>query len=351
MKRRVFRAAPRAHRDRLLVASQTGREMTTSSTQSRLREMAFESDLLPQIVVDLAGTLVAANTPARDRFGIDSGDLGRPVQDLEVSYRPAELRGALNRAITERQAVQIKDVEWTSGSALRYFDIDVTPLIAADGALLGTRASFQDVTQIKALHAELQRSKLELETAYEELQSTNEELETTNEELQSTIEELETTNEELQSTNEELETMNEELQSTNEELQTMNDEMRNRSTDLNSANSFLESVFTSLHSAVVVVDRELTIQVWNTRAADLWGARPEEVQGTHLLSLDIGLPVADLRPPIREVLFGAKEYQEAVLPATNRRGRPIQCRIGITPLRQPDQTIAGAILLMDERSA
>ena len=110
------------------------------------------------------------------------------------------------------------------------------------------------VTALKRLQEELQRSNLELESAYEELQSSNEELETTNEELQSTVEELETTNEELQSTNEELETMNEELQSTNEELQTMNDELRTRSTELNSANSFLESVFASLRYAVVVID-------------------------------------------------------------------------------------------------
>ena len=94
-----------------------------------------------------------------------------------------------------------------------------------DGAAVGARVTFVDITRYKRLQRRLERSKRELETAYEELQSTVEELETTNEELQSTNEELETTNEELQSTNEELETMNEELQSTNEELETINDEL------------------------------------------------------------------------------------------------------------------------------
>ena len=65
--------------------------------------------------------------------------------------------------------------------------------------------------------------------------------------------------------------MNEELQSTNEELQAMNDELRLRGTELNGVNAFVESIFASMVSAVVVLDRELHIKVWNDRAADLWG--------------------------------------------------------------------------------
>jgi two-component system CheB/CheR fusion protein len=232
---------------------------------------------------------------------------------------------------------------------VRHFNVDVAPLLDEHGTPLGARVTFQEVTQLKKLRAQLQQSKQELETAYEELQSTNEELETTNEELQSTIEELETTNEELQSTNEELETMNEELQSTNEELQTMNDELRTRSTDLNSTNSFLEAVFASLRSAVVVLDREFNIQVWNPHAMSLWGLRPEEVYGRSFLALDIGLPVTSLHQPIRHVLSGEQDYDDVVLPATSRTGKPIECHVRVTALRLPDGTLVGAILIMEER--
>ena len=196
----------------------------------------------------------------------------------------------------------------------------------------------------------MSHSKQELETAYEELQSTNEELETTNEELQSTVEELETTNEELQSTNEELETMNEELQSTNEELQTMNDELRNRSTELNSNNAFLEAVFTSLRSAVVVLDRELRVQVWNTGALDLWGLRPDEALGASFFNLDIGLPVGELHQPIREVLSGGAMHRELALPATNRRGKSVRCRVAIAPLLGVDKAVTGTILLIEDEA-
>jgi hypothetical protein len=35
-------------------------------------------------------------------------------------------------------------------------------------------------------------------------------------------------------------------------------------------NAFMEAVFTGLHAGVTVVDRELRVQVWHSRAEDLW---------------------------------------------------------------------------------
>ena len=352
LKRRLFRAVPQpSHRDRLMILAQTGRDFMANHlpAHARLREAAFDSDTVPQLMLDGSGTLVAMNAPARDQFALSSRDVGRPFQDLDLSYRPVELRAAVEQAIGEERTVTIKDVNFSHEGDARYFDVIVVPLRDDDAALLGVRISFQDVSAVRLLQVELQHSKQELETAYEELQSTNEELETTNEELQSTVEELETTNEELQSTNEELETMNEELQSTNEELQTMNDELRTRSTDLNAANSFLESVFASLRAAVVVIDKDFKVLVWNDRASDLWGVRPDEAQGSHFLGLDIGLPVSDLRQPIKAVLADGTEPKEVIVPAVNRRGKAIECKVSLTPLIGVEEQTAGVILLMDER--
>jgi two-component system, chemotaxis family, CheB/CheR fusion protein len=351
LKRRIFKTIPRVnHRDRLLLLAQSGREdiVPPYPNHSRLRDAAFELAADAQIVLDAAGVLVAANAGARRQFNIAEADLGTPLQDLEVSYRPAELRTSIDRARQERREVAQRGVAWEHANGIRFLDVAVTPLFDDGRGLIGVRVSFADVTPLKSLQEELTHSKQELETAYEELQSTNEELETTNEELQSTVEELETTNEELQSTNEELETMNEELQSTNEELQTMNDELRNRSTELNSNNAFLEAVFTSLRSGVVVLDRDLRIQVWNAGALELWGLRAEEAHGVSFFTLDIGLPFAELHQPIRDVLSGAAAHREMTIASTNRRGRAIHCRIAIAPLLGGDKQVRGAILLMDE---
>ena len=191
---------------------------------------------LAQVVVPADGLVALTNRHAETMFGVSTKDIGRPFRDLDLSYRPVELRGFIEQAQVERRPNRVSDVEFVRGPGdVTYLEVQINPLVDADASLLGVALIFIDITAARQLHDDLERANLQRETAYEELQSTNEELETTNEELQSTVEELETTNEELQSTNEELETMNEELQSTNDELQTINDELRERTAELDGA--------------------------------------------------------------------------------------------------------------------
>ena len=69
----------------------------------------------------------------------------------------------------------------------------------------------------------------------------------------------------------------------------------------------------------------------------------------NFLGLDIGLPVNDLRKPIRDILAGASQQAETVLPATSRRGKPLECRVTLAPLRDSADGVEGVILLMEER--
>ena len=102
-------------------------------------------------------------------------------------------------------------------------------------------------------------------------------------------------------------------------------------------------------AAVVVVDKEFKVLVWNDRASDLWGVRPEEARGSHFMSLDIGLPIGDLRPAIKAVLNDGAEQHQLIVPAVNRRGKPFECRLTLTPLMGGQRESAGVILLMEER--
>jgi two-component system CheB/CheR fusion protein len=351
LKYRVFTRAPRVNlRDRLLVMAQAGDNEAVQNLgrHVRLREAAFDSSPVAQLVVDMQGTVVLMNERLRQLFRLDPKDIGRPFQDLELSYRPAELRSIIEKARKEHRPVMVNAVErHLPEDQIQYLDIEVLPLHHNGDQLLGMRISFQDVSRSVRLQSDLQRSNQELETANEELQSAHEELETTNEELQSTNEELETTNEELQSTNEELETMNEELQSTNEELETINGELRQRTTDLDSSNTFLQSILSSLLAGVVVVDRSFAVTIWNHKAEDLWGLHAEEVRGRSLLDLDIGLPVRQLEKPLKDVLDGS-QFSELVLNARNRRGKAIHCHVACTPLHDSNKEGQGVVLLMSE---
>ena len=310
-------------------------------------EAAYDAGVPAQLTVDAEGIVVASNRLARSTFGVGLTQIGRPLRDLEISYRPVELRAPIEQAIAARRPVTIADVEHRLPTGeLAYFDILVSPVERA-GVVLGAMATFVDVTAGRQMRHELERSQRELEVAYEELQSTVEELETTNEELQSTNEELETTNEELHSTNEELETMNEELQSTNEELETVNSELRRRSAELDHANRFLESVLSSLHAGVAVVDSQLVVRAWNTEAYELWGLRHDEVVGSNFLNLDIGMPVSQFRGPIWSVLAGDRAGERQVVRAVNRRGRDIRCAVVITPMKTGEE-VTGAIVTMED---
>jgi two-component system CheB/CheR fusion protein len=349
LKRRVFQKVshPEAYRP-IPRRPQPDREWPDGSLGMVMREVGFESAPIAQLIVDRAGNLTLANMQARQLFDLAQRDVGKPLKDLEISYKPVELRSQIDRAYAERHAISLRDVDWHHPSGeQRVIDVQIAPLVAADGQLVGVGVSFVDVTRYKRLQDAVEHSKRDVEVAYEELQSTVEELETTNEELQSTNEELETTNEELQSTNEELETMNEELQSTNEELETINDELNQRTDELNQTNLFLESILGSLDAGVVVLDAQLRINAWNEGAHELWGLRGDEVQGQHFMNLDIGLPVEKLRTPLRKLLAGERVDQPVTVEATNRRGRPISCRVRLSPLADGDALPRGAILFME----
>jgi two-component system CheB/CheR fusion protein len=348
-RRRVFAKIPRrgarprpTERPELIV----GR---APAPDAAVRDASLDAVPVAQLVVDQDGILTLANLQARAMFGLTQRDVGRPFRDLDVSFRPVELRSRIEQVANERHAVTLREVEWPSGSDLRYVDVQVTPLMATTGEQVGIGVTFTDVTRYRQLQQALQESRREIETAYEELQSTVEELETTNEELQSTNEELETTNEELHSTNEELETTNEELQSTNEELETMNEELMVRGRELNEVNTFLDAVLSSLEAAVVVVDPEFEVQAWNRGARELWGLTSDEAVGQHFLNLDIGLPVDQLRTPIRQVL-GDGDGSDGVAPvrlaAVNRRGRNLDCIVSLTPLVGGNGDPHGVIVMM-----
>lgn len=132
----------------------------------------------------------------------------------------------------------------------------------------------------------------------------------------------------------------------------MNDELRDRTDETLQANSFLGSVLSSIQQGVIVVDRDLQVVAWSRRATDLWGLRDDEVEGEHLLNLDIGIPVQRLRDPIRRVLAGV-DADDLDLDGHDRRGKPVRVRIAFAPLHNRPEAEApdGAILLVSSERA
>jgi two-component system CheB/CheR fusion protein len=237
----------------------------------QLRDLILDATHSAAVAVDTDGMVIHVNSQARQQFGLTPNDIGRCFQDLEMSYRPVELRSLIERARHERRTLRIDGAERQVGGEAQYFDILVQPLTGADGVTVATHVTFTDVTLATQLKAEIKRVREDLETAYEELQSTNEELETTNEELQAG----------------------------NEELETMSEQMRVRSEELDEARAFLEAMLTSIAAGVVVLGKDLKVRSGN-RAPSTCGAcarkRPSATPSTSSTS---GCPPRNCTRPSR----------------------------------------------------
>lgn len=134
----------------------------------------------------------------------------------------------------------------------------------------------------------------------------------------------------------------------NDELHFSNDQLRDRQAEVDDLNMFMEAVLAGLRAGVAVVDRELKVMAWNTRAEDLWGVRTDEAIGHHLLNLDIGLPLEQLLPLLRRQVNGeASDHETLRLAAVNRRGRAVDVYVTVSPLHNSSSESSGAILVMD----
>ncbi|MDX2242912.1 MAG: CheR family methyltransferase [Leptolyngbyaceae cyanobacterium bins.302] len=148
---RIFRRVPKANRrDRLLLFPPTPEEITGSGIEQHvhLREAAFEAVPYAQLVVDQNSNLILANAPARSLFGLNLLDQGRPLQDLEVSYRPVELRSPIEQACRERRTINLTDVaRHLRDEDSQYLDIQIVPLEDTDGQVIGVSITFIEVTR------------------------------------------------------------------------------------------------------------------------------------------------------------------------------------------------------------
>ena len=350
MKHRLFRKVPQEWRRIGTGGVMLGADLhgDPPPLHTRLLDAIVDNSSSAFLAIDNDDVLLFASAGARRLLEVGENDVGRPFQDLSVSYRPIELRSQIDEVRRQGRPIRVEHQEYHRPPAdpIRV-TIDVAPLIGRDGKSFAVLLTFTDTTRTFTLQQELEAAQESLETTIEELQSANEELETTNEELQSTNEELETTNEELQSTNEELETTNEELRSANEELETTNEQLRLHSDEFATYRRHIDAVMRGLDAGVVVVDRDLCVSSWNRWSENAWGLREEEAIGQAFGALDVGLPVQQLQSALQQAVQDFAS-SEVALDALDRRGRPMKCRVRVTPLVYEDRSIQGAVVVIED---
>ena len=163
LKNRIFSKVSlgNIHNRQLVMKSSEGKESAdnVSFEGLRIRELAFDTASSAQVVIDNHGTLIMINEQARNLFNLTIKDLNRPFQDLELSYRPVELRSLIEQVYSERHPITLTNVErYQANSEVQHLDLRVIPLQDNDQTILGVTISFNDITRQIKLQTALQRS-------------------------------------------------------------------------------------------------------------------------------------------------------------------------------------------------
>jgi two-component system CheB/CheR fusion protein len=348
----------------LLARSSEDREDPAEATDGALAALgdftrdAFNSITLPLIATALDGTIAMWNRSAARLWGRTELDVvGKKLVALGLPGLGGDLLVDKSALVREGKAEsQMSDGVIARGQGVGdlAISVQVTPMRGRGDETYGLLYTVQDLTSTYALQSELrkahedrQSATEELQTINEELQSANEELETTNEELQSANEELQTTNEELESANEELETTNEELQSTNAELDATNRELAHRTEELNVLTFYHRTIVRSLSAAVVVLNPDGRVTIWNLAAERLLGLPESEAVGQLVWSLRIPALRRSLLLRIRKGLGQRLATRiDAVAYELPSGGRGIGSLAAI-PISEGEQML-GAVLIFED---
>ncbi|MFL5363053.1 MAG: CheR family methyltransferase [Myxococcales bacterium] len=309
----------------------TERDVTADlGTLDQFHRDVLQSLRVPVVATTMDGAVMLWNGAASALWGRSESDVtGKKLATLNLPGLSGELLIEKSRAVRDgRSEREVSPGSVPPGDSVpaRQLDVEVSILRDPAGERQGLVYVAHDVTTFREMEVEARRatderqsSFEELQTLTEEMQSSNEELETTNEELQSANEELQTTNEELQSTNEELETTNEELQSTNAELDATNRELAHRTEEMNKLAFYQRTILRSLSAAVVVLDPQGRINMWNLAAERLLGLAEGEALGQVLWTLAIpAIPrpvLGRVRKSLAQNLANRTEEVEYELPS------------------------------------
>lgn len=278
---------------------------------------------------------------------------GEPSYNLIKLVHPQlqpELRAALFQAFRANEREECRQVIMTRGDDSHLIDLKVSRFRHEDTGQMYALVLFDEISivsrpntsgsapnstthveVIAKLEAELQRTK-------EQLQATLEQADVYTEELRAANEELQAINEELRSATEELETSREELQSVNEELITVNDELKAGMEQTNRANSNLQNLITSTNIATLFVDRNLHINWFTPRAADLFRIISSDT-GRSLLHITHRLYYDELAADAAQVFESLGQIEREVRSVD---GRWYLARH--LPYRSNDDRIEGAVL-------
>jgi PAS domain S-box-containing protein len=106
----------------------------------------------------------------------------------------------------------------------------------------------------------------------------------------------------------------------------------------------LRQAVEALPDPVVAIDLSTNITVWNAAATRVYGWTAEEVLGRSAIEIGVGPQDAALAAELAETVFSGQPW-EGLFPIRARDGRPMLVRHYAAPLRAPDGSVSGLVVV------
>jgi two-component system CheB/CheR fusion protein len=335
------REMPSAAHERLLgiieqedVTRNVGRSGSELAALEQFHRNLLDSLHSPVIATALDGTVTSWNAAARALWGRSDADvLGKKLPSLGLPGLTGELLIEKSASVREGKAARVAAdgvVQRGGDKPPLAVSVEVSRLCNLANELVGLVYVVTDVTAVRELQEDLRRMQEERHSANEELQ---------------------TMNEELQSTNEELETTNEELQSANEELDATNRELAHRTDEMNLLSFYHRTIVRSLSAAVVVLDENGRITIWNLAAERLLGLPEGEALGQLFWSLRVPALRRSIVDRVRKSLAKRLALRMEDLSYELPAGRRAYGSLAAVPLVDRDAYLGAVVLFEDTTRA
>ena len=356
LKRRIFRkVAGRGRRATACVARRDRRatDGRAAAGTSELRERAFETGPVAQIVVDVDGMLALANERARALFGLAAAR-PRPAAAGPRALLPAGRAALVHRRRPRRAAGRCRssDVEWqrptASPSARRR---DRRRCSTAPAGSLGRQ---HHLHRRHPLPAAARRARALQARARDRLRGAAVDQRGAGDHQRGApVHQRGARDHQRGAPVDQRGARDDERGAPVDQRGAADHQRRaarSAATSSTEVNAFLESILAQPRVAVVVLDRELRVQIWNDAGRGPVGAARRRGRRASTCSTSTsGCRWRSCAGRSATPWPGNTEGNEVVLDATNRRGRAIGCKVTCLPLIVSSKDVHGVIVLMEQQ--
>lgn len=125
-------------------------------------------------------------------------------------------------------------------------------------------------------------------------------------------------------------------------------ELEQRNAELYALKEYNASIVSSIAESIVVVDRDLVVRTWNRGMAERFGTSEEEAVGKDLAALLPPWLLDGVAGMLAECLEDGRAVEMDEAEFTDASGEQRVLRIGCSPLRDADDRITGAVLILHD---